>query len=163
VDFAPESLAAKSQRLFALHRRGEPLRLLNAWDAGSARLFEARGAAAIGTTSAGVAFALGRPDGAIGREEMLEATARIAAAVSVPVTADVESGFGPTPAEVGQTIELVLAAGAVGVNLEDSGGERDLLPAAEAAERIAAARAAAKRASVPLHQRPHGRPLAAPR
>jgi 2-methylisocitrate lyase-like PEP mutase family enzyme len=152
VDFAPEALAAKAQRLFALHTPGEPLWLLNAWDAGSARLFEAHGAPAIGTTSAGVAFALGRRDGDIGRAEMLEATGRIVAAVDVPVTADVESGFGESPDDVGETVEGVLAAGAVGINLEDSAtaGTEPLRPAAEAAERVAAARAAAGRAGAAL-------------
>jgi 2-methylisocitrate lyase-like PEP mutase family enzyme len=149
---APDGLAAKAQRLFALHRPGVPLRLLNAWDAGSARLFEAHGAPAVGTTSAGVAFALGRRDGDIGRAEMLDATARIAAAVDVPVTADVESGFGETLDDVGETVEGVLAAGAVGINLEDSAtaGTEPLRPVAEAAERVAAARAAAERAGVAL-------------
>ena len=152
MDLTPETLDAKAQRLFALHKGELPLMLLNAWDAGSARLFEARGAAAIGTTSAGVAFALGRADGTIEREEMLEATSRIAAAVSVPVTADIESGFGETPEDVGETVAGVLAAGAVGINLEDGamhGGE-PLLPVAEAAARVAAARDAADGAGVRL-------------
>ena len=139
-------------RLFALHTPGVPLRLLNAWDAGSARLFEARGAQVIGTTSAGVAFALGRPDGALGRDEMLEATARIAAAVAVPLSADIESGFGATPAAVGETVAGVLAAGAVGINLEDSAtdGDEPLLPVAEMAARVSAARASAEREGVRL-------------
>ena len=155
MDLHPEALAAKAQRLFALHKGGLPLMLLNAWDAGSARLFEARGAAAIGTTSAGVAFALGRADGSIERDEMLEATARIAAAVErarhrrhrVRVRRDARG--------VGETVERVLAAGAVGINLEDSAmhGDEPLRPH-EAAARVAAARAAAERAGVPLSSTP---------
>ena len=99
-----------------------------------------------------MAFALGRADGAIERDEMLEATARIAAAVSVPVTADIESGFGDAPEDVGETVERVLAAGAVGINLEDSAadGDEPLLPVPEAAARVAAARAAASAAGVRL-------------
>ena len=106
--------------------------LLNAWDAGSARLFEARGAAAIGTTSAGVAFALGRRTA---RSSATRCSRRPRASPprsSVPVTADIESGFGETPEDVGETVERVLAAGAVGINLEDSAmhGDEPLLPVA---------------------------------
>ena len=149
----PSGLEAKAKRLISLHRRGEPLRLLNAWDAGSARLFERRGAQAIGTTSAGVAFALGRPDGAITRDEMLYATARIAGAVDVPVTADVESGFGAAPADVGETIRLVIAAGRGGRQprgRRSFAGDEPLIALGEQVQRIEAARAAAERAAVPL-------------
>ena len=152
MDFLPEPPRVKAERFAALHRAGGPLFLLNAWDAGSARLFERRGAPAIGTTSAGIAFALGRADGSISREQMIEATGRIAAAVDVPVTADIESGFGSDAAELGKTIELVIAAGAVGVNLEDAAGDgaEPLRPADEAAARVAAARASADALGVPL-------------
>ena len=135
-----------------MHRGTQPLLLLNAWDAGSARLFEQRGAPAVGTTSAGLAFALGKPDGAVSRDEMLEATARIAGAVDVPVTADIEAGFGLTPDDVGETIRLVLGAGAVGVNLEDAapGADGQLIAVPEQVERIRAARAAADDEGVTL-------------
>ncbi len=90
--------------------------LPNAWDVASARIFEDAGFAAIGTSSAGVAFALGYPDGEqIPRDEMLEAVERIARAVSVPVTADVEAGYGDPLA----TARAVVESGAVGINLED--------------------------------------------
>ncbi len=105
----------------ALHQAGDPLRLLNAWDAGSARVFELAGAPAIGTTSAGIAFALGRPDGeTITRDELVAATAQIVDAVEVPVTADVESGFGAGADDVKETVRQMAAVGAVGINLEDA-------------------------------------------
>ena len=116
-----------------LHTTGV-LVLPNAWDVASARLVERAGAAAVATTSGGVAWSLGTPDGdRLPLDLLAGAVARIAAAVAVPVTADVESGG----ADVAATVRAVLDAGAVGINLED--GAR---PAAEHAERVAAARAA---------------------
>ena len=103
-----------------LHRGPKILVLPNAWDVASARIFEDAGFPAIGTSSAGVAFSLGYPDGEkIRRAEMLAVVRRIAEAVDVPVTADVEAGFGNTPEEVADTAREVIAAGAVGMNLED--------------------------------------------
>jgi 2-methylisocitrate lyase-like PEP mutase family enzyme len=112
-----------------LHRGSMILVLPNAWDVASARIFEDAGFPAIGTTSAGVAFSLGYPDGQkIPRREMLAVVQRIAEAVAVPVTADVEAGFGSTPEEVADTAREVIAAGAVGMNLEDGvEGKPDLL------------------------------------
>ncbi len=136
-----------------LHQRGNPLRLLNAWDAGSAKIFEAAGAFALATTSAGVAFALGRPDGErLTREEIAATTAAIAGAVDVPVSADIETGFGQSPAEVAETVRAVIAAGAVGVNIEDATGQRHdpLREIGDAASRIGAARAAADQEGVAL-------------
>ena len=128
--------------------------LPNAWDAMSARLVEAAGARAIATTSAGISWALGHPDGqGLTREAMIDAVRRIVAAVRVPVTADVESGYGSgSPDDVAATARGVIAAGGVGINLEDSPG-RDgaaMLDAEVQAERIAAARAAAKTAGIDL-------------
>ncbi|MFJ8134983.1 isocitrate lyase/phosphoenolpyruvate mutase family protein [Streptomyces sp. NPDC096013] len=137
----------------ALHVPGRPLVLPNAWDAASARIVEDTGAAAVATTSAGVAWALGVPDGdLLGRERAVAAVARIAASVAVPLSADIESGFAEDPAGVADTVRAVLAAGAVGVNIEDAlyGGEGVLRPVAEQAERIAAAREAADAEGVPL-------------
>jgi 2-methylisocitrate lyase-like PEP mutase family enzyme len=130
----------------SLHHPADPLVLVNAWDAASARIVAAAGARAVATTSAGVAWALGRPDGdALSRDAMLEHLRRIVAAVNVPVTADVESGFGRTPQEVAETLRGVAAAGAVGVNLEDTlrGDVAGLRPVPEQVARLAAARAAA--------------------
>ncbi|MER5339439.1 isocitrate lyase/phosphoenolpyruvate mutase family protein [Streptomyces mirabilis] len=149
----------------ALHIPGRPLVLPNAWDTASARLVEEAGAAAVATTSAGLAWDLGTADGdRLDRDRALGALARVAAAVRVPVSADIESGYAKDAAGVGDTIRAVLAAGAVGVNIEDAlyegegddgegvgdGGRGPLRPVAEQAERIAAARAAADAAGVPL-------------
>ena len=134
-----------------LHHPGDGsiLVLPNAWDALSAALIEHSGARAIATTSAGVSWSLGRPDGqGVARDEMLEAVRRIADAVQVPVTADVESGYGSgSPEDVAQTVRGAVDAGAVGINLEDSpgGGGVPLRNPEEQAERIAAARGAGGR------------------
>lgn len=132
----------------ALHRpRGGPVLVLpNAWDAMSARVIEQAGARAIASTSAGVSWALGRPDGqALSRDEMIDAVRVIVRAVSVPVTADVESGYGTgSPDDVAETVRAVMAAGAVGINLEDApgpGGE-PLLSIPDQAARLRSARAA---------------------
>ncbi|NKQ23699.1 isocitrate lyase/PEP mutase family protein, partial [Streptomyces galbus] len=137
----------------ALHVPGRPLVLPTAWDPASARLVEDAGAPAVATTSAGLAWALGAADGdRLGREDALRAVAGVVAAVRVPVTADIESGDATDPAGVADTVRAVLAAGAVGVNIEDAlhEGDAPLRPVAEQAERIAAARAAADEEGVPL-------------
>jgi 2-methylisocitrate lyase-like PEP mutase family enzyme len=132
-------------KIFAgLHRAGEPLLLANAWDVASAVAIEAAGAKAIATTSAGVAWSLGVPDAAgLGAERAAAVIERIAAAVSVPVSADIEAGYGDSPDMVAATVAAVVRAGAVGVNLEDRQGGAALFAATAQAERLAAARAAA--------------------
>jgi 2-methylisocitrate lyase-like PEP mutase family enzyme len=118
-----ESQKAKADAFRAMHR-GQILLLPNAWDVASARVFRQAGFGAIATTSAGIAFTLGYPDGQrISREEMLAVIGRIAAAVDVPVTADVEAGYGDRPEDTTRTAREVLAAGAVGMNLEDATGD----------------------------------------
>jgi 2-methylisocitrate lyase-like PEP mutase family enzyme len=137
----------------AHHVPGRPIVLPNAWDTASAGLVEQAGATAVATTSAGLAWALGAADGdRLSRDDALAAIARIAGTVAVPVSADIETGYADDAAGVGDTIRAVLAAGAVGVNIEDGlyGGDAPLRPAAEQAERIAAARQAADAAGVPL-------------
>jgi len=136
----------------ALHRRGDPVLLANAWDAASAAVIQAAGAKAIATTSSGVAWALGVPDGGLlGAAALGAALGRIVAAVDIPVTADIEDGYGPGPADVAVTVRAALDAGAVGINLEDrAGGQRTLFSPAEQAARIAAARAEAGGAGQPL-------------
>jgi 2-methylisocitrate lyase-like PEP mutase family enzyme len=129
----------KAELFRSLHTPGSPLVLANAWDAASARIAEEAGSPAVATTSAGVAWSLGAPDGdALTRDAAIEAVRRVVSVVSVPVTADIESGFGATPADVAETIRGVLAAGAVGVNLEDG-----LRSVEDQVARLAAARAAA--------------------
>jgi 2-methylisocitrate lyase-like PEP mutase family enzyme len=145
------SLVSDAGRLRDLHRAPEPLILPNAWDVASARAVERAGAAAVATTSSGVAEALGYPDGeATPAAEMFAAVARISAAVSVPVTADLEAGYGlPANELVGRLLE----AGAVGLNLEDAdraGDPHHLLELGAAAERIHAVRSAADDAAVPV-------------
>ena len=140
---------AQAAALRALHQSGIFV-LPNAWDAGSAAIIARAGAKVIATTSAGVSWALGRPDGhGLTRAEMIDAVRRIAATVDVPVSADIEGGYGPGPDDVAATVEAVIAAGAVGVNLQDSRGGGLLFDSAEQAERLRAARAAAERAGLP--------------
>jgi 2-methylisocitrate lyase-like PEP mutase family enzyme len=111
-------LSQKADTLRALHRRGDPLVLPNAWDAGSAKAVVAAGFKAVATTSAGVAQSLGYEDHQLTPpDEMFAAIARISRAVEVPVTADIEAGYGLSPSEIAQRL---LEAGAVGCNLEDT-------------------------------------------
>lgn len=127
--------------------------LPNAWDAASAHILELAGFPAIATASAAIAFARGFADGErIGRDRMLAEVALIASRVSVPVSADIEAGYGPTEADVEATVGGVIAAGAVGINLEDSqpDGDEPLFPLADAASRVAAARAVADRHGLAL-------------
>lgn len=136
-----------------LHDDSRMLVLPNAWDVATARVFQEAGFAAVGTTSAGIAWSLGYPDGEeIDRYEMVEAIHRIARAVAVPVTADVEAGFGATSEEVARTVEAVISAGAVGMNLEDGTGDWDtpLRDHREQVERIGVAREAASSMGVEI-------------
>ena len=145
-----ENQRTKADTLRALHQDGV-LVLPNAWDAGSAALIAAAGAPAIATTSAGVSWALGSADGQqLTREQAVAAIARIADSVRIPVTADIEGGYGPAPEDVAATVRAAIDAGAVGINLEDSlapGGP--LHDPADQAERIRAARRAAEEAGLP--------------
>ncbi|WP_225727349.1 MULTISPECIES: isocitrate lyase/phosphoenolpyruvate mutase family protein [unclassified Nocardia] len=141
---------AAAQNFRNLHTEGVFV-LPNAWDALSAAVIAEAGAPAIATTSAGASWALGRTDGErLSREEMVALIRRITSVVSVPVTADIESGYGPTPSDVAATVAAVVDAGAVGVNLEDSLAPGGPLhePAAQA-ERLRAARTAAAAAGLP--------------
>lgn len=116
--------AEKAEKLRKLHHGPRILALPNAWDVVSARILEEVGHPAIATSSAAVAFAHGYPDGQrISRGEMLDAVARIAQAVRVPVTADLESGYSKTPEEIADFTKAMVAAGAVGLNFEDVTGD----------------------------------------
>ena len=149
-------MKATSQRDHAesfrqLHAGPGILVLPNAWDVATARLVEEAGFPGIATTSAGVAWAYGYPDGErISRNEMLEAVRRIAAAVRLPVTADVEGGYGATPEAAAETARAVVAAGAVGLNLEDGTTDGGLLDVALQVERLQAARDAGASSGVLL-------------
>ncbi|MEU4622705.1 isocitrate lyase/phosphoenolpyruvate mutase family protein [Actinoplanes sp. NPDC023801] len=142
-------LNAKARRFRELCN-GPILVLPNVWDAAGAALAVRAGATAVATTSGGVAWSLGRPDGqGTGREEMAQAVRRIAAAVDVPVTADMEGGYGPGPEDVAATVRAAIDAGAAGINLEDSQADGTLVTPERQAERIRAGREAADAAGVP--------------
>jgi 2-methylisocitrate lyase-like PEP mutase family enzyme len=141
----------KARRFLELHRRPGCFLMPNAWDVGSARMLEAAGFAALATTSAGVAFSLGRPDNLfcapenrVDRDTMLARVAEMARAVGPPLNADLEAGFGVAPETVAETIRRAIAAGAAGANIEDYSGDRaaPLYEIDLATERIRAARAA---------------------
>jgi 2-methylisocitrate lyase-like PEP mutase family enzyme len=141
------ALAAQAQQLRGLHVPGSPLLLVNAWDPPSARRLAHDGYPAIATTSAGVAEALGYEDGNVTPpDEMLGAVARIAAAVDVPVTADLEAGYGLEPRAL---VTGLLGAGAVGLNFEDTDHAAGALTDPERqAERLAAIKQAGRDAGV---------------
>lgn len=143
----------KAETLRALHRPADPLLLVNVWDVASARIIGRAGFPALATTSAGIAFAEGYPDGQqIPSDRMFTRIAQIARAVSVPVTADVEAGYGESPDNASQTARSVILAGAVGMNFEDATGEpeRPLTDLSLQLERIRAIREAAAKLDVVL-------------
>lgn len=143
----------KAETLRALHLGKKPLVLPNVWDVASARIVEQAGFPAIATSSAGIAFAHGLPDGEqISGERMLRAVAQIAGAVYVPVTADVEAGYGNKPEDAARTARGVVEAGAVGMNFEDASGdaEHPLIELPLQVEKIRAIRETCERMGVPL-------------
>ena len=147
-------LAEKAERLRALHVPGDPLLLVNAWDAASARTVAALpGCQAVATASWSIAAAHGVPDGeAIGRDAMIAAVRTIAASVDLPVTADLERGYGDEPRDTAETIAMTIDAGAVGANLEDSTGDRDrpLAAVASQARKVHVARGRAEAEGIPF-------------
>ena len=148
-----ETQRAKAEAFRAMHDRSRILVLPNAWDPMSACVIEEAGARAIATTSAGVAFSVGYPDGeAMPRDEMIAAIARIARVVTVPLSADIESGFARDARDAAETVRRVIDAGAVGINLEDAihGGPPALYDLETAIDRVRAARDAASSAGVPI-------------
>ena len=145
--------AEKAERFRKLHRGPRLLVLPNAWDVASARILEELGYPAIATTSAGVAFSLGYPDGQrVSREQMLEVVARIAHTVRVPVTADMEAGYGTTVQDMSEAAKALIATGAIGMNLEDVTGEDESshVETGLQAEKIRAIRETASSLGVPL-------------
>ena len=143
----------KADAFLAMHRVPKLLILPNAWDVASARIFEVAGVSAIATTSGGIAFSLGYPDHQrISREEMLACVARIATKVKIPITADVEAGYGNRPEDAAATARAVIEAGAVGVNLEDGTNDpqRPLEDLSLQLEKIAAMRETANSAGIHL-------------
>ncbi|HLK03960.1 MAG TPA: isocitrate lyase/phosphoenolpyruvate mutase family protein [Candidatus Acidoferrum sp.] len=145
--------AKKAARFRELHRGPKLLLLPNAWDVASARILEEAGHPAIATTSAGIAYSLGYADGQnISRDEMLSMVARIARAVRVPVTADLEAGYGTTPQAMAETVTAAIEAGAIGMNLEDLSGddEQPLVDLQLQIEKIEAIRETATARGVPF-------------
>lgn len=140
----------KAEAFRAVHLASELLVLPNAWDAVSAKVLQAAGFPAVATASASVSWAKGVRDGeGLTRTDMIDAVRLIAGAVDVPVTADIEKGFGETAGDVGETVSKIIAAGAVGINIEDSVGKGQR-PVDDMQARIAAARSASDAADVPL-------------
>lgn len=146
------SQSQKAEALRALHQGPKIVLFANAWDVAGAKTVEALGLQAIATTSAGIANMLGYIDGQnISRGEMLEMVGRIAKAVKVPVTADMEAGYAKTPEEMYDTATELIQCGAVGLNLEDSeDGERRLVDLGLQLDKIRALREAGEKAGVKL-------------
>ena len=142
----------KAQRFQALHKGPGALVIPNPWDGGSARILAALGYQALATSSGAAAGVLGRRDGKITRDEALAQVRIIVAATDLPVSADLEKGFGDAPSVVAETVTLAAQAGLVGCSIEDATGNKDkpLYTLPEAVERIKAAAQAAKRAPVPF-------------
>ncbi|HEY2848261.1 MAG TPA: isocitrate lyase/phosphoenolpyruvate mutase family protein [Gemmatimonadaceae bacterium] len=145
----------KGRNFVQLHARPGAFIIPNPWDAGTARLLEQQGFEALTTTSAGLAFSLGKPDGtgAVTRDETIANAKAIADATSLPVAADLENGFGDSPEAAAETIRLAgEVAGLVGGSIEDSSGNpaRPIYDLAHAVERIAAAVAAARALPFPF-------------
>ncbi|MEM8824283.1 MAG: isocitrate lyase/phosphoenolpyruvate mutase family protein [Pseudomonadota bacterium] len=129
----------------AMHKPGDPFILANAWDVGSARMLVALGAQAIATSSAGYAFTRGLPDGGrVGRKEAIAHAKDLADHVAVPVSADLEDGYGPDPEDCAETVDQAAAAGLAGCCLEDVGPDGVPYPFDLAVKRMAAAVAAAR-------------------
>ena len=117
--------AEKGAAFAELHKRAGTFIIPNPWDVGSARLLAHLGFEALATSSAGYAFSIGKPDNAVGREAMLAHAAAVAATTDLPVSIDLENGFGDAPAIVAETIKLAAASGAVGGSIEDATGRVD--------------------------------------
>jgi 2-methylisocitrate lyase-like PEP mutase family enzyme len=144
----------KAQKFLDLHTTSKLFVMPNAWDAGSARMLASHGFQAIGTTSAGIAFSKGQPDseGSVSRAEMLDCIKTIAHCVAVPVSADLEAGYGENSDQVSETISLAINAGIVGGNIEDFTGNAalPLFDVSLAFERIRAARKATDDKGIPF-------------
>jgi 2-methylisocitrate lyase-like PEP mutase family enzyme len=141
--------AEKAERFRALHA-GEPFVIPNPWDAGSARLLAGLGFEALATTSSGFAYALGRLDGEVTLEEVAAHVAAVNAATDLPMSVDLENGYGPEPEAAAHAIARVAEAGAVGGSIEDWDRAGHLYDAAHATERVAAAVEAARELAFPF-------------
>ena len=149
---AAPSQAEKARTFRTLHERGGAFIIPNPWDVGTARLLAHLGFEALATTSMGYAFSLGRLDNSLNREETLTNASAIASATLLPVSADLENGFGDAPEVVAETISLAARAGVVGGSIEDATGraEQPIYEIEEAIDRVRAAVAAARYLSFPF-------------
>ena len=141
--------AAKAERFRALHA-GEPFVIPNPWDAGSARVMAALGFQALASTSSGFAFTLGRLDGGATLDEVVAHTAALDRATDLPVSVDLENGYGPEPEDAARAITRVAEAGAVGGSIEDYDPAGRIYERAHAVERVAAAVEAARALGFPF-------------
>jgi 2-methylisocitrate lyase-like PEP mutase family enzyme len=139
----------KAERFRALHA-GEPFVIPNPWDAGSARVLAALGFKALATTSSGFAFTLGRLDGGVTLDEVAAHTAALDSATELPVSVDLENGYGPDPEDAARAITRVAAAGAVGGSIEDYDRAGRIYELEHAVERVAAATHAARALGFPF-------------
>src|SRR6202167_5000596 len=144
--------AEKGLAFSALHKRESAFIIPNPWDAGTARLLAHLGFEALATTSAGYAFSAGQPDNTISRDEMIEHVSTMASATNLPVSADLENGFGDAPEVVAETIRIAAASGVVGGSIEDATGRTDhpIYQLDEAIERVRAAVVAARTLPFPF-------------
>jgi 2-methylisocitrate lyase-like PEP mutase family enzyme len=143
------SQAERGEAFRALHE-GPAFLIPNPWDAGSAKVLAALGFEALATTSSGFAFTLGRPDGQVSLDEVVEHTRAIAGATDLPVSVDLENGYGPEPEDAALAVTRAAEAGAVGGSIEDYDPDAGVYPLELAAERVAAAREAADRLAFPF-------------
>lgn len=139
-------VADRAAAFRALHQRPGAFVIPNPWDVGSARLLAYLGFEALATSSAGYAFSIGQTDGTVGRERMLDHVGAIVAATALPVSADLENGFGDTPAACAETIRLAAATGLAGGSIEDfsGGAAAAIYPLELAVDRVRAAAEAAR-------------------
>ena len=140
---------SRAEAVRTLHE-GEPFVIPNPWDAGSARVLEVLGFKALATTSGGIAFSAGRLDGGLTLDAMIEATREIADATELPISVDLENGFGPEPQDAANAISRAAEAGAVGGSIEDFDHERGIYERELAVERVAAAVEAARALDFPF-------------
>jgi 2-methylisocitrate lyase-like PEP mutase family enzyme len=145
----PPTQDQKGAAFRALHD-GDPFVIPNPWDAGSARVLAGLGFQALASTSSGFAFTLGRLDGAAALDEVVEHTGALAAATDLPLSVDLENGYGPTPPDVARAIARVAGAGAVGASIEDYDQGDGIYPLERATERVAAAAEAARAVGFPF-------------
>jgi len=146
----PQSKQAEKAVAFRALHEGEPFVIPNPWDAGSARVMENLGFKALATTSGGFAFTLGREDGEVGLAELAEHVTALDRATSLPISVDLENGFGPAPEDAATAIVRAAEAGAVGGSIEDYGHEDGIYSVEHAVERVAAAAEAARGLDFPF-------------